>query len=142
MAKKYIKSLNIKVGDLVALVTLGDGTKAVKVIGETKNYFRVDLRHLPKGHMARFTFECNREPEEIILDSRLYHKVTGYERGSGDYESIKYCANYIMELAPRLDKLKREYEKTKNMYSLELYNKELLADIQAIEKAIREGIPA
>lgn len=132
----------IKVGDLVALVTLGDGTRAVKVIGETKKYFRVDLRHLPKGHMARFTFECNRDPEEIILDSRLYSKKTGYERGSGDYESKKYCPNYITELKPRIENLKNFYERDKGMSSLKEFNKELLVEIEALEKALKEGILA
>lgn len=129
----------IKVGDIVALVTLGDGTKAVKVIGETKKYFRVDLKHLPKGHMARFTFECNRDPEEIILDSRLYSKTTGLERGAVNW---KYCPNYIMDLKGRIQSLKRHYESNKDYERLEEFNKELLTEIEALEKAQKEGIPA
>ena len=126
----------MQIGDIVALVTFGDGTKPVKIIGETKKYYRVDLRNLPKGHMARFTFECGRDPEEIILNSRLYHKITGYERGSGDPESIKYCPNYITELAPRIETLKRHYESNKNYENLKEYNKELLAEIKTLENAL------
>lgn len=121
----------------MALVTLGDGARPVKVIGETKKYFRVDLRHLPKGHMARFTFECNRDPEEIILDSRLYHKITGYERGSNDPESIKYCPNYITELEPYIQFLKSDYENNKNKYGLEEYYKKVAKEIETLEKALK-----
>ena len=92
--------------------------------------------------MARFTFECNRDPEEIILDSRLYSKKTGYERGSGDYESKKYCPNYITELKPRIENLKNFYERDKGMSSLKEFNKELLVEIEALEKALKEGILA
>lgn len=127
----------MKVGDIVVLVTLGDGSKPVKVIGETKKYFRVDLKHLPKGHMARYTFECGRDPEEIILDSRLYHKITGYERGSGYYKSMEYFPNYITELEPRIKALKELYEDGKNMKSLDNFNKELLAEIETLESVKR-----
>lgn len=127
----------IKVGDTVALVTL-DGSMPVKVIGETKKYFRVDLKSLPENHMARFTFECDRNPETIILDSRLYSKTSGYERGSGDYESKKYCPNYITELKPRIEFLKKFYERERDPKSSEQYWNEILVKIELLEKALRE----
>ncbi len=127
----------IKVGDIVALVTL-DGSMLVKVIDETKKYFRVDLKSLPENHMARFTFECDRTPETIILDSSLYSKTSGYERGSGDYVSKKYCPNYITELKPRIEFLKKFYEKEKDTGCLEQFNNETLAEIELLEKALKE----
>ena len=127
----------IKVGDTVALVTL-DGSMPVKVIDETKKYFRVDLKSLPENHMARFTFECDRNPEIIILDSRLYSKTSGYERGSGDYESKKYCPNYITELKPRIEFLKKMYKEEKDTRCLEQFNNETLAEIELLEKALKE----
>lgn len=131
--------VEMKIGDIVALVTFGDGTKAVKIIGETKKYFRVDLKHLPKSHMARFTFECNRDPEEIILDSQLYSKTTGLERGAVNWQ---YCPNYITNLEGRIQSLKRHYESSKDYECLEEFNKELLTEIEALEKAQKEGVPA
>lgn len=127
----------IKVGDTVALVTL-DGSMPVKVIDETKKYFRVDLKPLPENHIARYTFKCDRDPETIILDSSLYSKTSGYERGSGDYESKKYCPNYITELKPRIEFLKKFYEEEKDTSCLEQFNNETLAEIELLEKALRE----
>lgn len=130
----------MKVGDIVALVNYGDGTRAVKITGETEKYFNVSLRNLKKTHPSRIDVDIDRDPEVKILNEKLFLKRTGVVRGENYRGSMRYCPDYITPLDPRLAYFKKDYEDAKQNPNLKEYCKELADEIEGLEKIKMEGI--
>lgn len=132
---------NIKVGDIVALVSLYEGKSPVKVIGETKKYFKISLKNLSKGHSARFDFK-NWDEINHTLDTQLYSKTTGIRKGSGDAISRQYYPDYIMNLDEAIASMECDIAECKDDHGLENYCKEIEKALAECKKAKIEGIPA
>lgn len=126
---------NIKVGDIVAVVSLYEGKHPVKVVGETKAYYEVSLVNLPKGHSARYS-------DNGTLETQLYSKKTGIKKGGGNSISLRYCPDYIMKLDEAIASMERDIAECKDAHGLEDYCKEIEDALAECKKAKIEDIPA
>lgn len=121
--------------NLVAVVSLCEGKHPAKIIGETKNYYRVSLKHLPKGHSARYS-------DKGPIDIQMYSKKTGIKKGAGNPQSMRYCPDYIMNLDKAIESLERDIEECKQAGNFENYLKDVEKELAECKKAKIEGIPA
>lgn len=126
----------MKVGDIICIAALYEGVWPVKIIGETKNYYKVSLKNLPKGHSAR-TYE-----KDWNSEVSLYHKVTGIKKGCGDAESLKYCPPYILPLDDAIKSIKKDLKEYSDSHGLGTYIEDRKKELAACMKAKKEGIPA
>lgn len=131
---------NMKVGDIVALVSFGEETRPVKIIGETKNYFKVSLTNLPKGHSSRFDMKRWDEVEHT-LDIQMFSKRTGIKKGAGDSVSLRFCPDYIRNLNEVITRMESELKEYDSYKGLNRYREELKKTLAICKKAQSEGLP-
>lgn len=128
----------MKVGDIVALVSFGEPIKPVKIIAETKKYFRVSLKNLPKSHPSRFDLK-NWDKINHTLDTKLFTKHAGIEKGCSN--SLKYCPDYITVLNDNIiNSLKKDIAEYKNCRQMKDFVEETEKALIECENAIKEGI--
>lgn len=126
----------MKVGDMVVLVSFGEPIRPVKIIAETKNYFRVSLKNLPESHPSRFD-EKNWDEENHTLDTQLFTKRTGIKKGCSN--SLRYCPDYITPLNDDVvNSLKKDIAKYKDCRQMKDFVEETEKALTECKKAIKE----
>jgi hypothetical protein len=90
-----ILSDSVGVGDNVILVSIGEDDEIVKIIGQTKRYFEIDLTTVKENHHTRMDFDCEREPETILLKTAKFVKTyVIYDGNDNKFDDLKSLYRY------------------------------------------------